>query len=384
MSTALIQLAKKEFLQLFRDPRTRFGLLVPTILQVLLYGYAVSLEVRDVPMAVLDLDHSYESRDLLGRFVGSRHFWVVRYLTDPAEIEAVMARGDAFLTLYVLPGFSAAVRGGRPAHVEAIFDGVDSNTAMIVTDYVREIATSFALDYERAGQREARLATTDYGPRIELRPRPWYNTNFKSSWFFVPGTIGSILLTSCSTLAAFAIVREKEIGTLDQIVVSPISQREFLLGKTIPFFLLGMTQAVIIGFAGEWWFQIPFQGSYMLVLISTTLFLCGILGVAVLISTFAATQQQVMVVAFFWIVPAVSLSGFGFAINCMPIWMQWLTYFDPLRYYLVIVRYSFLKGHGWATLWSQICALAIIGGIVISIAVLRFERAYFYDRQKEA
>jgi ABC-2 type transport system permease protein len=371
----LSQMLRKEFIQLFRDPHARFGLLVPTILQVLIYGYAATFELHHIRMAVLDLDQSYESRDLLSRFQSNGHFELTGTLGNRSQISDLIDRGKVTLAIQILPGFSELVRKGQTAAVQVIIDGSDSNTALIALGYINEIANGYAQEYARANLMRTAPAIAVHMPDVELARRPWYNPNLESQWFFVPGTIGSILLASCLTLAAFAIVREREVGTLEQVMVSPISRAEFILGKTIPFFLIAMTQMIIIMLIGRLWFEVPFRGSYLLLGVGTSVFLISVLGVALLISTVSGTQQQAMIASFFFIMPAITLSGFSFPISSMPRAMQWFTYLDPLRYYLVIIRSSFLKGGDWAALWSQMFALVVIATAVLTISVRRFHKS---------
>jgi ABC-2 type transport system permease protein len=371
----LRQMLRKEFIQLFRDPRARFGLLVPSILQVLIYGYAATFELHHVRIAVLDGDHSYESRDLLSRFESNGHFDLAATLDNRSQIADLIDRGKVTLAIQILPEFSELLRKGQTAPVQVILDGSDSNTALIALGYINEIATVFAQDYAQKNLMRTAPAIAVHLPNVELARRPWYNPNLESQWFFVPGTIASILLTSCLTLAAFAIVREREVGTLEQVMVSPISRMEFIFGKTVPFFLIAVAQMTFIMLIGLFWFEVPFRGSYVLLGIGTTVFLFSVLGLALLISTVSATQQQAMIASFFFIMPAITLSGFSFPISAMPRAMQWFTYLDPLRFYLIIIRNSFLKGGEWGVIWSQIFALTVIASVLLTISVQRFRKS---------
>jgi ABC-2 type transport system permease protein len=212
-------------------------------------------------------------------------------------------------------------------------------------------------------------------PSVELAPRPWYNPDLKSRWFFVPGIIGSLTLVLVITLTAFAVVREREIGTLEQIMVTPIRPFEFILGKTLPFFLIGLFDVTLIAVAGSLWFQVPFRGHVSVLLMGAVLFLLCMRGVGLLISTVSATQQQAMVTAFFFIMPAITFSGFGFPISTMPHWMQLVSYANPLRYFLVVVRATYLKGVGMEILWPQMAAMAGLGALLLTAAILRFHKA---------
>ncbi len=212
-------------------------------------------------------------------------------------------------------------------------------------------------------------------PQISLEQRPWYNPDLNSQWFFVPGVIGSITLMMVVTLTAFAIVREREIGTLEQIMVTPIRPFELILGKTIPFFVVGLADVVLVAVVGTLWFQVPFRGNPLVLLLGVVLFLLSTLNVGLLISTLSSTQQQAFVLGFFFLNPAFTLSGFAFPITSMPKAMQLITYADPLRYFLVILRGTFLKGVGLGILWPQMLALAILTSVLMMISVARFHKS---------
>ena len=375
MLNRLKQMLIKELIQLFRDPRARFGLFVPSILQVLIYGYAATFELHHVRMAVLDLDHSYESRELLSRFESNGHFQLAATLDNRHQISDLIDHGKVTLAIQILPGFAELLHKGQTAPVQVILDGTNSNTALIALGYINEIASGFAQDYAYDNLMRKAPSIAVHLPNVELARRPWYNPNLESQWFFVPGTVGSILMTSCLTLAAFAIVREREVGTLEQVMVSPISRLEFILGKTVPFFLIAVVQATVIVLIGRLWFQVPFRGSYLVFGVGTAVFLLSVLGAALLISTVSSTQQQAMIASFFVITPGITLAGFSFPISSMPVALQWLTYLDPLRFYLVIIRDCFLKGSAAKVLAPQIFALVIIATIMLSISVRRFRKS---------
>jgi ABC-2 type transport system permease protein len=210
---------------------------------------------------------------------------------------------------------------------------------------------------------------------VQLESRPWYNPDLRSRWFFVPGIVGSLTLVLVTTLTAFAVVREREVGTLEQIMVTPIRPFEFILGKTVPFFLIGLLDVTLIAGLGTLWFQVPFRGQIVVLSAGAVLFLLCMLGVGLLISTMSSTQQQAMVTSFFFIMPAVTFSGFGFPISTMPQWLQYLTYLSPLRYFLVVLRGTYLKGVGFNILWPQMLAMALLGTVLLTSAVLRFHKA---------
>jgi ABC-2 type transport system permease protein len=375
MLSRLKQMLIKEFIQVFRDKRTRFVLFGPPIIQMLIFGYAATFEIRNVPVAVLDLDHSQESRDLVSRFSSSPYFDVKQQLTRRNQIVSTIDRGETMAALQILPGFAQQLRKGQTAQLQVIVDATNSNTALIALGYMNQIAAGFAQDYQTERMQSLAPQLAGRIPRVELVQRPWYNDSLKSRWFFVPGVIGSLTLVLVTTLTAFAVVREREIGTLEQIMVTPIRPTEFILGKTLPFFLIGLLDVALIGAVGTFWFQIPFRGGILVLLGGTVLFLLCMLGVGLFISTVSATQQQAMVSAFFFIMPAITFSGFGFPISTMPQWLQYLTYLDPLRYFLVVLRGTYLKGIGLGILWPQMAAMAGLGLGMLTVSVLRFHKA---------
>ena len=375
MLARLKQMLIKEFIQVFRDKRTRFVLFGPPIIQMLVFGYAATFEIHHVPTVVLDLDHSQESRELISRFSSSPYFDVQRQLTDYRQIGDLIDQGKATIGLQINAGFAQNLRKGQTAPVQVIVDATNSNTALIASGYITQIALGFARDYQKDRIYRISPQLLEEIPSVELAPRPWYNPDLRSRWFFVPGVIGSLTLVLVVVLTAFAVVREREIGTLEQIMVTPIRPAEFILGKTLPFFLIGLLDVSLIATVGTLWFQVPFRGRILVLFIGAILFLLCMLGVGLLISTVSSTQQQAMVTSFFFIMPAITFSGFGFPISTMPQWLQYLTYLSPLRYFLVVLRGTYLKGVGMDVLWPQMLAMAGLGISLLMIAVLRFHKA---------
>lgn len=375
MLARLKQMLIKEFIQVFRDKRTRFVLFGPPIIQLLIFGYAATFEIHHVATVVLDFDHSQESRDLISRFTSSPYFDVQRQLTDARQVEDLIDRGKATVALEINPGFAEDLRKGQTAPLQVIVDATNSNTALIASGYLNQIALGFAKDYQRDRISRISPKLIEQMPSVELEQRPWYNPDLRSRWFFVPGVIGSLTLVLVVNLTAFAVVREREIGTLEQIMVTPIRPAEFILGKTLPFFLIGLFDVSLIGVVGTLWFQVPFRGQISVLFIGAILFLLCMLGVGLLISTVSATQQQAMVTSFFFIMPAITFSGFGFPISTMPKWLQYLTYGSPLRYFLIVLRGSYLKGVGMDILWPQMLAMFGLGLGLLTVAVFRFHKA---------
>ena len=363
----------KEFLQLFRDPKLRRMVLLMPLVQVMVFGYAVTTDVRRVPTAVVDFDGSASSRDLLSRFSASGYFRFVSRTRDPDEASRLLDEGKAGAILRIDEGFAQDLRAGRTAVLQVIVDGTDSNTAGIVLDYSGRIAGEYSGQVLLA--RLSRLLGA-VPPRkgIELVPRAWFNENLESRNFYVPGVIALIVMLITLTLSSMAVVREKEVGTIEQVLVSPITPAEFILGKTLPFALVGYADVLMIAGIGVFWFDVPIRGSLPLLLLATTFYLMTTLGIGLFISTVSGTQQQAMMTVFFFYFPAVLLSGFMFPIANMPVLVQYLTYANPLRYFLVVLRGIFLKGAGPETLWPQMAALLVMGLVTLFFTTRRFRK----------
>ena len=259
MLSRLKQMLIKEFIQVFRDKRTRVLLFAPPIVQMLIFGYAATYEIHHVATAVLDLDHSQESRELVSRFTSSSYFDVQHQLTDSRQVEDLIDRGQVTVALQINPGFAKDLRKGQTAPLQVIVDATNSNTALIASGYINQIAAGFASDYQRDRINRISPQLTESIPSIQLEQRPWYNPDLRSRWFFVPGIVGSLTLVLVVNLTAFAVVREREIGTLEQIMVTPIRPAEFILGKTLPFFLIGLLDVSLIAVVGTLWFEVPFR-----------------------------------------------------------------------------------------------------------------------------
>jgi ABC-2 type transport system permease protein len=371
----LKQMLIKELIQVVRDKRTRLILIVPPILQMLVFGYAANFDIRNVSTTVVDLDNTQQSRELISRFTSSPYFHVEHELSDAREAHRLIESGSTTLAIEIDAGFAQKLEKGQTTPLQVIVDATNSNTALIASSYVSQVALGFAQQMQH--DRIYRIAPQliEQLPSVQLQQRPWYNSDLSSRWFFVPGVIGSLTTLLVITLTSFAVVREREIGTLEQIMVTPIRPVEFILGKTLPFFLIGLFDALLIGIVGTFWFQIPFRGHISVLLIGAVLFIVCMLGVALLISTVSSTQQQAMVTSFFVIMPTITFSGFGFPISAMPQWMQSLSYAIPLRYFLIVLRGTYLKGVGMDVLWPQMAAMAGIGVGLLTLAIMRFHKA---------
>jgi ABC-2 type transport system permease protein len=377
MKITLIRLREmliKEFIQVYRDPRMRFVLVMPLVAQILLYGYAASYSVHTVPTALIDLDHSQESRDLLSRFSASHYFEIVARPRNDTQLRAIIDHGTVTTAIEVLPGFARKLRDGQNASVLAALDGTNSNTALLALGYINEIGDRFARDYRRDYFERRMPQVLVAMPPVVFEQRPWFNQDLESRWFFVPGTIGLLMMAVVTSLTAFAIVREREIGTLEQIMVSPMRAYEFILGKTLPNFFIALGQLAVVTLIGLLWFQVPFRGAFATLLVGSLLYLISLLAIGLLVSTVSANQQQALMACFFAVLPASILSGFSFPISSMPEALQWLTYADPLRYYLVVVRSVFLKGSGIGDLWFQMTAMGVLGCMLLAASIVRFHK----------
>lgn len=363
----------KEFIQVFRDPKMRGVIFMMPIIQTLVFGYAVTTDVKHVRTAVYDQDHSVASRDLTARFVGSGYFEIVADVAREADVRTLMDRGDVRAVLQINRGFGADLGAGRTATLQVIVDGTDSNTAAVVLDYAARITRAYSETILLA-RIAARGESAARAGSVQLESRAWFNDNLESRNFYVPGVIAIIVLLITLMLTSMAVVREKEIGTMEQIIVTPITPIEFILGKTVPFALIGFADVLLITAIGVFWFGVPIRGSLLLLFGATGLYLLTTLGVGLLISTVSQTQQQAMMSSFFFYFPAVLLSGFMFPVSNMPPVIQWLTYLNPLRYFLVIVRGVFLKGVGPDILWPQMLSLAVMGVVTLWLASSRFRK----------
>jgi ABC-2 type transport system permease protein len=365
----------KELIQVFRDKRTRFTLIGPPVIQMLIFGYAATLDIRHVPTAVLDLDNTQESRDLISRFAASSYFDVRARLADRRQIGELIDRDQVLLAVQINAGFAQDLQKGQAAPVQVIVDSSNSNTALVGLGYVSQLTADYARDYQTQRLERTVPFLTGRMPSVELERRPWFNEDLQSRWYFVPGVIGNLTTVMVIMLTAFAVVREREIGTLEQIMVTPIRRVEFILGKTLPFYLIGLMDVALVSLVGTLWFRVPFRGHVSVLVFGAAVYLLCMVGIGLLLSTLANTQQQAMVAGFFFMMPTIIFSGFGSPISSMPQWLQWLSYANPLRYFMVVLRSVYLKGVGLEVLWPQMAAMAAIALIVLTVSVLRFQKS---------
>ncbi|MBI4893309.1 MAG: ABC transporter permease [Acidobacteria bacterium] len=376
----ILQIVRKEFRQTLREPRLRTMLIMPPLIQTIIFGFAVNLDVEHVKLGWMDLDRGVESVELRRHFQGSPTFTITHEAGSEAEAQALLDRGDVQAIVRIAPGFSRDIGSGKQAQAQVLLDGTNSNTAAIMGNYATAVIATRNRELLGERQREKLVDRTAAGPillkipGVEPERRVWFNPDLKSRNYFVPGIIVNIITLVTLMLTALSIVREKEIGTMEQIMVTPIRPMELILGKTIPFAIMGMFDLLLITGVALAVFHVPLRGSFALLVFAGALFLLSTLGAGLFMSTISETQQQAMMASFFFFQPTFMLSGFSFPIANMPTLVQWVTYLNPLRYFMDIVRGVFLKGVGIEVLWPQLLALAVMGTIILLSSALRFHK----------
>ncbi len=378
----VFEILRKEFRQTLREPRMRVLLFVPPLVQLIIFGYAVNLDVDQVKLAWVDRDQTPESRELRDAFVGSRRFVIVARPARQSDAQRLMDEDEVQAVVAVLPNFARDLHRGVTTSVQVLVDGSNSNTASIAANYAGQVISRFASAQLVALQRGKMVGPTMASgapvavpaPVVDARARVWFNPDLLSRDYFVPGVVVNIITLVTIMLTAMAIVREKEIGTLEQLMVTPIRPMELMLGKTLPFALAGLVQVVFITSVALLWFHIPLRGNVLLLMLAAVLYLMTTLGVGLFVSTISQTQQQALMGSFFFFMPAFMLSGFAFPIRNMPLPVQWLSLLDPVRYFIQIVRDLFLKGTGISVLWPQMLALLVYGSVILTASALRFHK----------
>jgi ABC-2 type transport system permease protein len=368
---------KKEFRQTFRDPRMKMMIFVTPFIQVIIFGYAATTDVNRIPTAVYDLDNTQQSRDLIRAFTASKYFHVSRYLYSDSQINDVLNSSAVHAVIHIQHGFAKDLLGnapGEPAQIQLIVDGTDSNIASVVLGYASSIIQAYSCNLA-SRQIDVLLEQVGSIPSVDLRNRAWFNPNLLSRNFYIPGVIALIVSLMSLMLTSMSIVREKEIGTIEQLIVSPLTSAELIIGKLIPFAAIAVMEAAFVTVVGVLWFDIPVHGSILLLLFATLVYLLVSLGVGLLISTISATQQQALMSVFLFFFPLNLLSGFIFPIYNMPVLIQCITIINPLRYFIVILRGIFLKGVGITILWPEILILLIMGIFVLTVSSLRFHKS---------
>jgi len=360
------QLAIKEFIETFRLKRRVFFIFVAPLIQLFLFGYVATMDVNNVSTAWLDFDKSQESRELARRLEGSGYFTITARPGASEEIAPLVDKGKVIVAIVVDRQFSKSIKKGLPGQVQVIVDGTDSNTALIAMNYVSLIAARYAADLG------APIKVS--GPKVDFRTRIWYNPDLRSRNYFLPGVIALIVMLTCLMLTSMAVVRERETGTMEQLMVTPIKPLELMIGKTLTPAFIGFVDMLMVTTAGVLWFGVPIKGALFFLFVSTGVYLLSVLGIGLFLSTVSKTQQQAMMASFFFFQPAILLSGFATPIESMPLVFQYITYVSPLRYFLVIVRGIFLKGVGFDVLWPQVLALFLLGIAIFLLSALRFKK----------
>lgn len=376
----ILVILRKEFVQSLREPRMRVLLFIPPMLQLIVFGFAVNLDVDHARLGWMDMDRTPLSRDLRDRFEGSGRFDVVVLPRNEAEVQQVLDSGRVQAVVRVLPDFERDVKRGRPTEVQVLIDGTNSNTASLVSSYAAAIIADFSSGVA-GGQQSIKVLARNPGaavnlaaPDLEARSRVWFNPDLYSRNYFVPGVVANIIMIVTMMLTALAIVREKEIGTMEQLMVTPVRPLELMLGKTLPFAAVGLLDVFLVTTLALLIFHVPLRGNVLLLLACSVLYLMTTLGAGLFLSTVSQTQQQAMMGNFFFVVPAFMLSGFAFPIRNMPAAVQYLTYLDPVRYFIEIVRGIFLKGAGTPVLWPDMLCLAVYGTAVLGLSAWRFRK----------
>jgi len=362
----------KEFKQIFRDPRMKTIIFISPLLQIILFGYSANRDITYIPTAIYDRDNTAQSRELLRRFTNSKYFIPEHYIFSDKEQDFVLNKGQVNTVIRIDRGFGRNLNGNKEANIQLSLDGTDSNTAMIVLGYANTIMAGYQQELLKNKAEAAGFINTV--PSVDLRDRAWFNGNLISRNYYLPGVIATIVTMMSLMLTAMAIVKEKEIGTMEQLTVSPLRPLELIIGKLLPFAVISLIQIFLITILGVLWFNVPLRGNILFLLFATCIYLFTTLGIGLFISTISSTQQEANMAIFLFYLPTVLLSGFSYPITNMPKIIQWFTIFNPMRYFMVVIRSIFLKGVGLEVLWPQLLPLLAIGIVVITLSSLRFRK----------
>ena len=363
----------KEFIQAVRDPRLRIFLFLPPLIQLLIYGYTINFDIKHIRTGVFDQSRTSQSREFTKRFGATDYFDLDYFPPSPVSMRSLLDRGKVSLILHIPWDFAEKLQAGKTAPMQLVIDGTDSNAALIVGRYANAIINDYAAEFRN--DRLGRLGLAeDLGVPIAVEEQTWFNLNRISRFSFVPGVIAMVVMLVSIMLTALAVVREKEIGTMEQLLVAPIQPVEFMLGKTIPFVIISLIDVILVTLVAIFWFEVPFRGNPLVLLLGTILFLFSSVGVGLFISNVCSTQQQAMMVSSFFFTPAILLSGLVFPIDNMPQAVQYITYLNPLRYFIIVVQDVFLKGVGLDFLWPQMVGMATLGLLLLSSSVLGFRK----------
>ena len=373
MNSRLVSIIRKEFIQITRDARTLILVMVIPVMQLLLLGYAATNDVRNIPLAVFDQDRRAAARSLLDAYRSADYFRIAYDVDAEADLRELIDNGDARAGLIIPPGYSAAIQGGGSAQVIFVLDGSDPTVASTALSAAQLIGQAHATQVLESRLERSGLSAA-FTPPLEVRTSVWYNPDLVSAHFMIPGVIGMILYALTSILTATAIVRERERGTIEQLIVTPIRSWELVVGKLLPYVVLAFLNVLEVLALGHWWFGVPIRGDIWLILAMSGLFLLSSLGTGLFASTIANTQQEAMLSVWMMMLPSIFLAGFFFPLEAMPKVLQWISYVFPLRYYLAIIRSLMLKGVGIAAVQQEVLALAAFGILIMTAAALRFRK----------
>jgi drug efflux transport system permease protein len=362
----VVALSIKELLALLRDAASRAVLIGPPIIQLLVFGYAATFDLTHVPFVVYNQDQGQLSRDFIARFAGSTSFDLLRIVHNQRALQEAIDDKSALMAMDIGPNFTSDLERGSTTHVQLILDGRDSNTAGLAMGYAQSIITTF--------NESQTVKRRGIPPSTVLLDRAWFNPNLDSHWFIIPGICGILTLLVSMLSTGLSVAREREMGTFDQLLVTPMGPTEILLGKALPGFLVGALEGSLIILVSIFWFHVPFTGSFLALYVGLFCFMLATVGIGLMISSLARTQQQGLLGVFLFMVPAIVLSGFATPIANMPRAVQYITLLDPLRYFLIVLRSTFLEGAGAALLWPQYWPLAMIGIVSMIIAGRLFRR----------
>lgn len=373
----ILNFIKKEFLQFKRDKRMFAVILIAPVLQLIFLGYAATLDVKNVKTAVWDQDKSATSREFLEKYEKSGYFTLQNHVSGYDELTELLDNGEVVMAVIIPPDFEKDILSGRTSKLQTIFDGSDGNKALIAAGYSQGITISFASNVvsefiERSGRKNMPVMKI---PVIEAQTRAWYNPDLVTRNYMLPGIVGLLIMVVTINLTSLAIVKEREIGTFEQLIVTPLKSYQIIIGKLVPFSILGFVSVTIVMTVMRFWFGIEVKGSVPLLYFAALLFMLSTLGLGLFVSTISKTQQQATMTSFFGVMmPMIYLSGFSFPIENMPLWVQYITYLIPLRYFITIVRAIILKGVGIEHLYDQFLALFIFGVVILALSSLRFNK----------